>query len=271
MSPTPSRNTDNIQDEKMRAIGQLAGGIAHDFNNVLTAIIGLSDLLLSSHRPSDPSFSDIMSIKQEADRAATLVGQLLAFSRRQTLHPQVLLISDTLSDFRLLLNRLLGDKVKLELNHAHDLWRVKLDSNEFERVIVNLCVNARDAMSGDGVVTITTYNLSSSSPESDMPQSDYVALEVCDTGSGISQEFLSKIFDPFFTTKAEGEGTGLGLSTAYGIVKQSDGYIYATNSASGGALFKLYFPRHSSEATGSSVGESSGVPMIRHPRKPRII
>lgn len=249
-----------VQGEKMRAVGQLAGGIAHDFNNVLTAIIGLSDLLLSNHRKTDPSFPDILSIKTEAVRAASLVRQLLAFSRRQTLRPQVLSISDILSDLRMLLKRLLADKAILDFRHGRDLWQVKLDMNEFERVIVNLCVNARDAIEesdgGDGTITITTSNLPSSSPHDAMPVGDYVVIEITDTGCGISVSDLPRIFDPFFSTKSIGAGTGLGLSTVYGIVKQSGGFIYADSIVGSGTTFTLYFPRHTGEsipATGDTT------------------
>src|SRR5690606_12485392 len=147
------------QSQKMQAVGQLAGGIAHDFNNVLTAIIMASDLLLTSHRPSDPSFPDIMNIKQNANRAASLVRQLLAFSRRQTLRPEVLGLTDVLADLRMLLARLVGNDVTLQIEHGRDLWPIKADIGQFEQVIVNLAVNARDAMAGGGTLTVRTGNV----------------------------------------------------------------------------------------------------------------
>ncbi|MEP0945009.1 MAG: ATP-binding protein [Rhizobiaceae bacterium] len=241
------------QGQKMQAVGQLAGGIAHDFNNVLTAIIGFSDLLLSNHRPSDPSFPDIMNIKQNANRAASLVRQLLAFSRRQTLRPQTLSVPDVLADLRMLLARLVGDKITLEMHHGRDLWPLKADIGQFEQVIVNLCVNARDAINDtnadDGTVSLTTKNLSQQEVESDhfrkeMPLADYVMIEVKDTGTGMSQAVMEKIFDPFFSTKDVGKGTGLGLSTVYGIVKQSGGFIYADSELGKGTSFRIFLPRH---------------------------
>ena len=241
------------QGQKMQAVGQLAGGIAHDFNNVLTAIIGFSDLLLSNHRPSDPSFPDIMNIKQNANRAASLVRQLLAFSRRQTLRPQVLSVPDLLADLRMLLVRLVGDNIKLEINHGRDLWPVKADIGQFEQVIVNLCVNARDAIndksSDGGVVKVSTRNLTGKEIQADhyrkeMPVVDYVLIEVEDTGTGMSEEVMQKIFEPFFSTKDVGKGTGLGLSTVYGIVKQSGGFVYPVSEEGKGTTFQIYFPRH---------------------------
>lgn len=238
-----------VQGQKMQAVGQLAGGVAHDFNNVLTAIIGFSDLLLTNHRPSDPSFQDIMNIKQNANRAASLVRQLLAFSRRQTLRPQVLALGDVLSDVRMLLDRLLGEKVKLDVVHGRDLWPIKADLSQFEQVIVNLAVNARDAMPGGGELTIQTSNL----PEKDckdrfgykeLAPADYVLVQVIDAGTGMSSDVLEKVFEPFFSTKEVGKGTGLGLSTVYGIVKQTGGFIYPESVVGEGTTFNIFLPRH---------------------------
>ncbi|MDA8869836.1 ATP-binding protein [Rhizobiaceae bacterium] len=257
------------QGQKMQAIGQLAGGIAHDFNNVLTAIIGFSDLLLGNHRPSDPSFADIMNIKQNANRAATLVRQLLAFSRRQTLRPQVISVPDVLSDLRMLVTRLMGDKVKLEMVHGRDLWPLKADIGQFEQVIVNLCVNARDAINDTGepggTVTITTENLTAADVARDhsrkeLEPADVVMIAVSDTGTGMSSEIMSKIFDPFFSTKEVGKGTGLGLSTVYGIVKQSGGYIYAESELGQGTTFRIFLPRYEPTATdlAEAAAENAG-------------
>jgi len=248
------------QGQKMQAVGQLAGGIAHDFNNVLTAIIGFSDLLLSNHRPSDPSFPDIMNIKQNANRAASLVRQLLAFSRRQTLRPQILSVSDVLADLRMLLARLVGDKIKLEIHHGRDLWPLKADIGQFEQVIVNLCVNARDAINDTaadgGTVTVSTSNVIADEiarhhVHKEMPVVDYVVIEVKDTGTGMTAEVMEKIFDPFFSTKEVGKGTGLGLSTVYGIIKQSGGFIYPESEIGSGTVFRIYLPRH--EPTAAEV------------------
>ncbi len=219
------------QQQKMESVGQLAGGIAHDFNNVLSAIMMATDFLLNSHRPTDPSFKDIMQIKQNANRAAALVRQLLAFSRKQTLRPQVLDLNETLSDLTMLLRRLIGERVTLTPAFGRDLWPVKADLSQFEQVIVNLAVNARDAMPEGGKLTVRTANVpadeSAAFGYKGMPRGDYVLVEVSDTGSGIPPEIIDKIFEPFFSTKEVGKGTGLGLSTVYGIVKQTGGFIYA--------------------------------------------
>jgi len=236
------------QSQKMQAVGQLAGGIAHDFNNVLTAIIMASDLLLTNHRPSDPFFPDIMNIKQNANRAASLVRQLLAFSRRQTLRPEVLVLTDVLADLRMLLVRLVGSDVTLKIDHGRDLWPVKVDLGQFEQVIVNLAVNARDAMPGGGMLTIRTSNLSSAESARfsyrGFEPSDYVMVEVEDSGTGIPADILDKIFEPFFTTKEVGKGTGLGLSMVYGIIKQTGGSIYCDSQVGEGTTFRIFLPRH---------------------------
>jgi len=239
------------QSQKMDMVGQLAGGIAHDFNNVLSAIMMANDFLLNAHKPTDPSFQDIMQIKQNATRAATLVRQLLAFSRRQTLRPQVLDLGDALSDLTMLLRRLIGEKVKLDLVHGRDLWPVKVDVSQFEQVIVNLAVNARDAMPEGGKLTVRTGNLSSEDAAGlsykGMPAADYVRIDVADTGTGIPAEIVDKIFEPFFSTKEVGKGTGLGLSTVYGIVKQTGGFVYVDSEAGKGTSFHIFLPRHHPE------------------------
>jgi two-component system, cell cycle sensor histidine kinase and response regulator CckA len=249
LETTAQRTLENRfqQQQKMESVGQLAGGIAHDFNNVLSAIMMATDFLLNAHKPTDPSFKDIMQIKQNANRAAALVRQLLAFSRKQTLRPQVLDLGETLSDLGMLLKRLIGEKVSLEIVHGRDLWPVKVDISQFEQVIVNLAVNARDAMPNGGKLTLRTANVSA--PECDsfafkgMPKADYVLVEVSDTGMGIPAEIIDKIFEPFFTTKEVGKGTGLGLSTVYGIVKQTGGFVYA-DSEPGRTAFRIFLPRY---------------------------
>jgi len=236
------------QSQKMQAIGQLAGGVAHDFNNVLTAIIGFSDLLLANHRPTDPSFHDIMQIKQNANRAAGLVRQLLAFSRRQTLRPQVLQLGEVLSDLHVLLRRLVGEKIDVDVKHGRDLWFVRADVNQFEQVVVNLVVNARDAMPEGGRISLRTRNVAAAEcaafGEKSLVPAEYVLVEVEDTGHGIPADVVGKIFEPFFTTKEVGKGTGLGLSTVYGIVKQTGGYVFARSEPGKGALFQVLLPRH---------------------------
>jgi two-component system cell cycle sensor histidine kinase/response regulator CckA len=236
------------QQQKMETVGQLAGGIAHDFNNVLSAIMMATDFLLNAHRPTDPSFQDIMQIKQNANRAASLVRQLLAFSRRQTLRPQVLDLGEALSDLTILIRRLIGEKVKLDVVHGRDLWPVKADLSQFEQVIVNLAVNARDAMPDGGNLTIRTRNVTAADAArfgyGALPSADHVLVEVTDTGTGMPPEVMEKIFEPFFTTKEVNKGTGLGLSTVYGIVKQTGGFIYPESEPGRGTTFRIFLPRH---------------------------
>jgi two-component system, cell cycle sensor histidine kinase and response regulator CckA len=245
------------QSQKMQAIGQLAGGIAHDFNNVLTAIIGYSDLLLANSRPSDPSFADLMNIKNNANRAAGLVRHLLAFSRKQTLRPQVLSLTDAMEDLAALLRQLLGEKVVAKVIHGRDLWMIKVDPTQFQQVVINLAVNARDAMPGGGELTIRTANISERESaqlgHTEMVPGEYVLCEVSDTGTGIPPEIMDKIFEPFFSTKEVGKGTGLGLSTVYGIVKQTGGYIYAESEVGSGTIFRIYLPRSVEEEVAPPV------------------
>jgi two-component system cell cycle sensor histidine kinase/response regulator CckA len=234
------------QSQKMQAIGQLAGGVAHDFNNLLTAMIGFCDLLLQRHKPGDQSFSDIMQIKQNGNRAANLVRQLLAFSRQQTLQPKVLNLVDVLSELANLLRRLIGAQIKLDMIHGRDLGLVKVDQGQLEQVIINLVVNARDAMPGGGTVTIRTHNLRQKESvmrgQDEMPPGDYVVIEVTDTGVGIPHENLQRIFEPFFSTKEVGSGTGLGLSTVYGVVRQTGGFINVESRVGHGSSFIVYIP-----------------------------
>ncbi|MFH1344990.1 MAG: PAS domain-containing protein [Pseudomonadota bacterium] len=237
------------QSQKMESVGQLAGGIAHDFNNVLSAIMMANDFLLNAHKPTDPSFQDIMQIKQNANRAAALVRQLLAFSRKQTLRPQVLDLGETLSDIGILLKRLIGEKVTFPgVVHGRDLWPVKADISQFEQVIVNLAVNARDAMPDGGKLSIRTANVPADEVAKfnykGMPSADYVLVEVADTGTGMPPEIVDKIFEPFFSTKEVGKGTGLGLSTVYGIVKQTGGFVYVDSTPGEGTTFRIFLPRH---------------------------
>jgi two-component system, cell cycle sensor histidine kinase and response regulator CckA len=259
LETTAQRELENkvTQQQKMDLVGQLAGGIAHDFNNVLSAIMMATDFLLNAHRPTDPSFQDIMQIKQNANRAASLVRHLLAFSRKQTLRPQVLDLGEVLSDLNMLLKRLIGEKVSLEVVHGRDLWPVKADISQFEQVIVNLAVNARDAMPGGGRLTVRTSNLNANECDrhqaKGMPAADYVLIEVTDSGTGIPAAIVGKIFEPFFSTKEVGKGTGLGLSTVYGIIKQSGGFVYVDSTECKGTTFRIFLPRH-------AVDANAGVP-----------
>ncbi len=253
------------QATKMQAVGQLAGGVAHDFNNILTAIIGHCDLMMMRHTPGDSDYDDIQQIKSNSNRAAGLTRQLLAFSRQQTLRPQVLQLPDVVSEVSHLLKRLLGETVQLALKHGRDLFPVRADPGQLEQVIVNLAVNARDAMAGKGggTVTIQTYSVKANQVAelgSDiLPVADYAALSITDSGTGIAPGVLGKVFEPFFTTKEVGKGTGLGLSTVYGIVKQSGGFIFADSKVGEGTCFTIYLPAHEAEAKS---------PKARLPAKP---
>src|SRR5438874_1425665 len=243
-----------MQATKMQVVGQLAGGVAHDFNNILTAIIGHCDLMLMRHTPGDSDYDDIQQIKSNSNRAAGLTRQLLAFSRQQTLRPQVLQLPDVVSEVSHLLKRLLGETVELVVKHGRNLGPVRADPGQLEQVIVNLAVNARDAMQtkGGGTLTIQTYSVKSNQVAelgSDiLPVADYSALSVTDSGTGISPIVLGKIWEPFFTTKEVGKGTGLGLSTVYGIIKQSGGFIFADSKVGEGTRFVIYLPVHREEA-----------------------
>ncbi len=241
-----------VQSQKMQAIGQLAGGVAHDFNNLLTAISGHCDLLLLRHDREDPEYSDLVQIHQNANRAASLVSQLLAFSRKQTLKPERLDLEDVLSDLAHLLNRLVGEKVRMQLNHCHGLGAIRADKRQLEQVLMNLVVNARDAMPQGGIIRIDTEAVTLgealSRDRATVPAGDYAVIHVSDSGVGIPVDRLQKIFEPFYTTKKVGEGTGLGLSTAYGIVKQSGGFIFVDSNPGEGTVFHLYFPIHSGPA-----------------------
>jgi len=240
------------QSQKMQAVGQLAGGVAHDFNNLLTAMIGFCDLLLLRHKPGDQSFSDIMQIKQNANRAANLVRQLLAFSRQQTLQPRILSVTDVLAELGNLMRRLIGENIELKMLHGRDIGYVKVDQNQLEQVIINLVVNARDAMAGGGRLTIVTSNhvveQAQRREHETIPPGDYVSIEVIDTGCGIPKENLQRIFEPFFTTKGVGSGTGLGLSTVYGIVRQTGGFVLVESEKGEGTTFTILLPRHKGEA-----------------------
>ena len=247
------------QAQKMQAVGQLAGGIAHDFNNLLTAIIGFCDLLLMRHQAGDHSFSDIMQIKQNANRAANLVRQLLAFSRQQTPKPEVLSVTDILADLTNLLRRLIGETIEMKMIHGRDVTHVKADQGQFEQVIINLAVNARDAMKGAGTLTIRTSNVTQTESvrmgHDLLPRGDYVLIEVSDTGMDIPKEHAGKIFEPFYTTKEGGAGTGLGLSTVYGIVKQFGGYIFVESEPDQGANFNIFLPQHVADESKKVVTE----------------
>lgn len=237
------------QAQKMQALGQFAGGIAHDFNNLLTTMIGYCDLLLERHRIGDPSFADLSEVRGSAIRAAALVKQLLFYSKQQASHPKYLDISETLSDLSQFLKRVMGEQIQINIKHAPNLGFIRIDPVHFTQVIMNLSVNAKDAMNGKGTFTITTHIETLldavSFGDSVAEAGDYIVLSVKDTGSGIKKENLSRIFDPFFSTKQNvvGSGTGLGLATVYGIVSQIKGLIKVESTVGLGTTFKIYFPR----------------------------
>ena len=243
-SPTEAQAA---QAQKMQAIGQLAGGIAHDFSNLLTAMMGSCDLLLESDALSKQDRDEVTEIRRNGERAAALAQQLLAFSKQQSLQPQEVSLIDVLADVTKLLHHLLGEKISLRIEHQPDLWNVRVDINQFEQVIVNLAVNARDAMPEGGEVVISTGNVHAKDTDG-VPAGDYVLCAVSDNGCGIAEENLERIFEPFFSTKERGRGVGLGLATVLGIIQQSGGYLLPESVAGKGSVFRVYLPRLRSSA-----------------------
>ena len=252
------------QATKMQAVGQLAGGVAHDFNNILTAILGTCDLMLLRHTPGDSDYDDIQQIRANSNRAASLTRQLLAFSRQQTLRPEVLQLPDVVAETSQMLKRLIGEKIQFEVSHDRDLGPVRADPSQLGQVVMNLVVNARDAMPRGGKLSLMTRRVTAADVRkmsSDIvPVADYTALLVEDTGSGIAPENLGKIWEPFFTTKEQGKGgyggTGLGLATVYGIVKQSGGFIFADSKVGEGTRFVIYLPVHREDAAAAKARKS---------------
>jgi two-component system cell cycle sensor histidine kinase/response regulator CckA len=259
-----------VQSQKMQAIGQLAGGVAHDFNNLLTAISGHCDLLLLRHDEGHQDYADLIQIHQNSNRAAGLVGQLLAFSRKQNLQLEIIDVRETLAHLTHLLNRLVGEKVRLTLEHDTLLGPIRADRRQLEQVLMNLVVNARDAMHGAGEIRVVTTNMTLASvmrkDRAEVPPGDYVVVNVIDKGCGIPPDKLTKIFEPFYTTKRTGEGTGLGLSTVYGIVKQTGGFVFVESELGKGTTFSLLFPQQKAglpKALG--LPPAANAPQLGHP------
>ena len=268
-----------VQSQKMQAIGELAGGVAHDFNNLLTAITGHCDLLLLRHEQSDQNYADLVQINQNANRAASLVGQLLAFSRKQTLEPEVLDLRDSIGELTHLLNRLVGERITLTLSNDPNLSPIRADRRQLDQVIMNLVVNARDAMADGGEIRVETRMVRLTEPmhrdQAVVPPGHYVTIRVRDHGHGIPADKLNRIFEPFFTTKRTGEGTGLGLSMAYGIIKQTGGYIFVDSVVGAGTTFTIYIPAHeiavpegevAPAAEGRIAAATSGPEAVAEPR-----
>ena len=249
----------------MQSMGQLAGGVAHDFNNLLTAMIGFCDLLLQRHSAGDPSFADIMQIKQNANRAANLVRQLLAFSRKQKMEPKIVDVAESLSELSNLLRRLIGDHIALDIQNEVENGLVRVDPGQLDQVVINLVVNARDAMAEGGAVSVrsssVSYDRQIRRGGDAIPPGDYIRIEVADNGTGISPENLGRIFEPFFSTKDVGAGTGLGLSTVYGIIRQTGGYIFVESEIGKGTTFTILLPVYGDETARPTQRRKQTVPV----------
>jgi two-component system, cell cycle sensor histidine kinase and response regulator CckA len=252
--------TELRQAQKMDAIGKLAGGVAHDFNNMLSVIIGFSTLAMEGLHPMDPLCQDLAEIRKAGERSADLTKQLLAFSRKQVVEPRIIILDDVVAEHKKMLGRLIGEDIELLFKPAENLWKARLDPSQVGQVLANLSVNARDAIRGVGKVTIETANAtldqSFCSSHISVTPGDYVILSFSDTGIGMDEETLEHLFEPFFTTKKAGEGTGLGLSTVFGIVKQNEGHILVSSTPGAGATFTIYFPRY--QGQGEKAPERDG-------------
>ena len=250
-----------FQAQKMEAFGKLAGGVAHDFNNLLTVITGYNEIVLNALNSNDPRRDFVEEIGRAAERAAALTGQLLAFSRQQVLQPKVIDVNKVLENIQKMLSRLIGEDIHLNTEPAEDLQCVKADPGQLENVLMNLVVNARDAMPDGGTLTIKTENVTIPPGDQDILPGDYILLSVADTGVGIPEHVIGQIFEPFFTTKAVGHGTGLGLATCYGIVKQSEGFIAVESTVNEGSVFKIYLPVvHGDDEQGANDPSLSSMP-----------
>jgi two-component system, cell cycle sensor histidine kinase and response regulator CckA len=256
------------QAQKMESVGRLAGGVAHDFNNMLGVILGHSEMALSQLDPTQPLYDDLTEIRKAAERSADLTRQLLAFARRQTVSPRILDLNETVAGMLNMLSRLIGEDISINWHPSENLWPVKLDPSQIDQILANLCVNARDAIEGVGKVTIETHNSTLDetycADHAGSVPGEYVRLAVSDDGFGMNKETLAQIFEPFFTTKGIGKGTGLGLATVYGAVKQNNGFINAFSEPGQGATFTIYLPRHVGKAGQTCTGGHAEALMRGH-------
>jgi two-component system cell cycle sensor histidine kinase/response regulator CckA len=255
-----------LQMSKMEAVGRLAGGVAHDFNNLLTAILGYTNLVLDELGPAHPSRPDVEQIQHAAESAASLTRQLLAFSRRQVLQPEILDLNLVVGNIESLLRRLIGEQIQFVTDLAPTVGHVNADQGQLEQVLMNLAINARDAMAGGGRLTIATRDVTVTPDIAKLHRGlqpgDYVLLEVGDTGSGMDAHVLAHLFEPFFTTKKRGQGTGLGLATVYGIIKQSNGYVWGESLRGRGTKFHIYLPQVPGRL-GGAESQQPAVPLQR--------
>ncbi|MBI5835558.1 MAG: response regulator, partial [Armatimonadetes bacterium] len=256
------------QSQKLESVGRLAGGVAHDFNNMLAVILGHIELALEEVDPTQPLHEDLLSVQEAARRSADLTRQLLAYARRQTVERRVLDLNETVSGMLRMLNRLIGEDIALVWQPAQELWSVHMDPSQLDQILTNLCVNARDAIGGVGRIVIETSNAQLddawSARHPGFAAGDYVRLALSDTGIGMDEATLSQVFEPFFTTKGLGRGTGLGLATVYGIVKQNGGLIEATSEPGVGSQFAIYLPRHGEAVTRPADGAPADVTAPGH-------
>ncbi|MEQ8170562.1 MAG: ATP-binding protein, partial [Candidatus Eremiobacterota bacterium] len=240
-----------LHAQKMESVGRMVGGVAHNFNNILGIIIGCSEVIMMDLEPDNPLYSQLQLIVNSSHRAANLVRQLMAFARKQNVTPKVLDINKTLSDMHKMLCQIIGENIELIWKPGHELWKVRIDPNQLEQIVVNLTVNSRDAIDKNGSITLETCNAvfdtSYFAGNEEILPGEYVLLSVSDTGVGMSKEVIENIFEPFYTTKGVGKGTGLGLPTVYGIVHQNNGFINVFSEEGKGTTFKIYLPRFKSE------------------------
>ena len=256
-----------VQAQKMESVGRLAGGVAHDYNNISSIIIGYTEFALEKTEQSDPLYDDLMEIYTAAQRSTDITRQLLAFARKQTIAPKMLNLNDTIENMLKMLRRLIGEDIDLRWFPGAEAWPIKIDPSQVNQILANLCINARDAITNVGKVTIETKNICFDedycADHVGFIAGEYLSLAVSDDGSGIPREIMDKLFEPFFTTKGIGKGTGLGLSTVYGIVKQNYGFINVYSEPEQGTTFRIYLPRYSGDIEGETPEDVSEIPLSR--------